>query len=289
VKLGLIPTYRSSIVADPDYVVGVATAAESLGAESIWAVEHVVVPVDYSSRYPYAPDGRMPLTGEHAIPDPLDWLAFVAGVTSTLRLGTAMLILPEHHPVELAKRLATIDTLSRGRLLLGVGVGWMREEAEALGTRFESRGARTDEYIAVMRTLWSEDVASFSGDHVSFDRVRCVPKPAQAGGVPILIGGHSPAAARRAGRLGDGFFPLGVGVDDLPGLLDTMTAAAVEGGRDPAAIEVTTHAPRDEDTAKRLADLGVTRFIVSAAGDGDLAGVRRLLGEATDNLRAWSV
>jgi probable F420-dependent oxidoreductase len=289
VKLGLIPTYRSSIVADPDYAVGAATAAESLGVESIWAVEHVVVPADYSSRYPYAPDGRMPLTGEHAIPDPLDWLAFVAGATSTLRLGTAMLILPEHHPVELAKRLATIDTLSRGRLLLGVGVGWMREEAEALGTRFESRGARTDEYIAVMRTLWSEDVASFSGDHVSFHRVRCLPKPARAGGIPILIGGHSPAAARRAGRLGDGFFPLGVGIDDLPGLLETMAVAARQVGRDPAAIELTTHAPRDADTAKRLADLGVTRFVVSAAGDGDLAGVRRLLGEATGNLRAWSV
>ena len=288
-KLGLIPTYRSSVVASPDYAIGVATMAEALGVESIWTVEHVVVPAEYSSRYPYAPDGRMPLTGEHAIPDPLDWLAFVAGVTSTLRLGTAMLILPEHHPVELAKRLATIDTLSHGRLLLGVGVGWMREEAEALGTRFEDRGARTDEYIAVMRTLWSEDVASFSGDHVAFHRVRCSPKPVQAGGVPILIGGHSPAAARRAGRLGDGFFPLGVPIDQLSGLLDTMAAAAREAGRDPTAIEVTTHAPRDAETAKRLADLGVTRFIVSAAADGDLKGVRKIIHEATDNLRAWSL
>ncbi len=288
-RLGLIPTYRSSVVANPDYAIGVATAAETLGVESIWAVEHVVVPADYSSRYPYAADGRMPLTGEHAIPDPLDWLAFVAGVTSTLQLGTAMLILPEHHPVELAKRLATIDTLSQGRLLLGVGVGWMREEAEALCTRFEDRGARTDEYIAVMRTLWSEDVASFSGDHVSFHRVRCVPKPVRAGGVPILVGGHSPAAARRAGRLGDGFFPLGVSVDDLTGLLKTMGEAARQAGRDPAAIELTTHAPRNAETAKRLADLGVSRFIVSAGGDGDLAGVRKLLEDATDKLLAWSV
>ncbi len=286
-KLGLLPTYRSSIVATPDYALGVAAAAEELGCESIWTVEHVVVPADYTSRYPYAADGRMPLTGTHAIPDPLDWLAFVAAGTTTLRLGTAMLILPEHHPVELAKRLATIDTLSRGRLLLGIGVGWMREEAEAVGTCFADRGARTDEYIRVLRTLWADDVASFAGDHVRFDRVRSVPKPVHPGGVPILVGGHSAAAARRAGRLGDGFFPLGVPVGELPGLLDIMAAAATDAGRDPAAIELTTNAPRDGDTAKRLVELGVSRFVLSASGDPDVESVRRMIGESRERLEAW--
>ena len=286
-KLGLLPTYRSSVVATPDYALGVANACEQLGLESIWAVEHVVVPASYTSRYPYAPDGRMPLTGDEAIPDPLDWLAFVAGGTTTLRLGTAMLILPEHHPVELAKRLATIDTLSQGRLLLGIGVGWMREEAEAVGTRFEDRGARTDEYIAVLRELWREPVATYHGASVSFDRVKCLPKPAQVGGIPILVGGHSPAAARRAGRLGDGFFPLGVGVDELPALLEIMAKAARDAGRDPSAIELTTNAPRDQETASRLVDLGVTRFVFSAHAQFEVRQVSEFVEASREKLEAW--
>jgi probable F420-dependent oxidoreductase len=287
VKLGLLPTYRSSVVASPDYALGVARACEEVGLESIWAVEHVVVPEAYSSRYPYAPDGRMPLTGDDAIPDPLDWLAFVAAGTTTLRLGTAMVILPEHHPVELAKRLATIDTLSHGRLLLGIGVGWMREEAEAVGTRFEDRGARTDEYIAVLRELWREPVASFHGRTVAFDRVKCLPKPVQPGGVPILVGGHSPAAARRAGRVGDGFFPLGVGVEELPALLELMAGAARDAGRDPDAIELTTNAPRDQETASRLVDLGVSRFVMSAHAQTDVPAVRDFVEATREKLQAW--
>ena len=282
-----MPTYRSSVVATPEYALGVAAACEELGLESIWAVEHVVVPESYTSLYPYAPDGRMPLTGDDAIPDPLDWLAFVAAGTTTLRLGTAMLILPEHHPVELAKRLATIDTLSRGRLLLGIGVGWMREEAEAVGTRFEDRGARTDEYIAVLRELWREPVASFQGRTIAFDRVKCLPKPVQPGGVPILVGGHSPAAARRAGRAGDGFFPLGVGVDELPALLSLMAAAARDVGRDPAAIELTTNAPRDRETASRLVDLGVSRFVISSHAQSEVREVREFVEASREKLEAW--
>jgi probable F420-dependent oxidoreductase len=282
-----MPTYRSSVVATPDYALGVAAACEELGLESIWTVEHVVVPESYSSRYPYAPDGRMPLTGDDAIPDPLEWLAFVAAGTSRLRLGTAMLILPEHHPVELAKRLATIDALSQGRLLLGIGVGWLREEAEAVGTRFEDRGARTDEYVAVLRELWTEPVASFAGRYVNFERVKCLPKPVQPGGVPVLVGGHSAAAARRAGRLGDGFFPLGVAIDDLPGLLDVVRAAAEDAGRDADAIELTTNAPRDQETASRLFDLGVARFVLSASAEPDLARARELIEKSRERLEAW--
>jgi probable F420-dependent oxidoreductase len=228
----------------------------------------------------------MPLTGDQPIPDPLDWLAFVAARTSRLRLGTAVLILPEHHPVALAKRLATIDVLSGGRLLLGVGVGWMREEAEAVGTCFEDRGRRTDEYIEVMRTLWRDDVASFAGRSVSFTQVKSVPKPVQPGGVPILVGGHSEAAARRAGRLGDGFFPLGVSADELPALLDVMHAAAKEAGRDPALIPITTNGPADVSVARQLVDAGVSRFVISARGDGELDGIRRLITGYQDNVIA---
>jgi probable F420-dependent oxidoreductase len=198
-----------------------------------------------------------------------------------------MVILPEHHPVELAKRLATIDTLSHGRLLLGIGVGWMREEAEAVGTRFEDRGARTDEYIAVLRELWREPVASFHGRTVAFDRVKCLPKPVQPDGVPILVGGHSPAAARRAGRVGDGFFPLGVGVEELPALLELMAGAARDAGRDPDAIELTTNAPRDQETASRLVDLGVSRFVMSAHAQTDVPAVRDFVEATREKLQAW--
>ena len=273
-----MPTYRGPAVATAEYAAGVAQALEDMGVESIWVAEHVVVPAQYESRYPYATDGRMPLTGDDPIPDPLEWLAFVAGATSRLVLGTAILVLPEHQPVMLAKRLATLDALSKGRLVAGVGVGWLREEAEALGVPFEQRGARTDEHIRAMRALWTDDVASFEGDHVRFRDVKSRPRPYRQGGVPIVVGGHSPAAARRAGRLGDGFYPLGVAAEGLSGLVEVMHREAAASGRDASAIELMTHGPRDVEEARRLADLGVTRFLISARPDDDAEGVRRLVG-----------
>ena len=283
-KLGLMPTYRSSIVADPDYAVSLAQAAESAGCESIWAVEHVVVPSSYKSRYPYSEDGRMGLTGDEAIPDPVDWLAFVAGVTTNLRLGTGMIILPEHNPVILAKRLATVDALSRGRMMVGIGVGWLREEAEAVGVPFEARGLRSDEYIAAMRQLWREGPASYTGDFVRFESVKSYPKPAQPGGVPVIVGGSSPAAARRAGRLGDGFFPIGLGPEDLAPVIDTMRGAAKEAGRDPASIEITVNATMNLDRARQYAELGATRMVASARGQSDVDDVVRMLDELQDRV-----
>ena len=250
-------------MARPEYVAAFARMAEEAGCDSIWTAEHVVVPDDYHSRYPYRADGRMALTGSDAIPDPLDWLAFVAGITTSVRLATGMLILPEHNPVILAKRLATIDALSGGRLLAGVGVGWLREEADAVGVPFERRGARTDEYIAAMRALWRERPASFDGEFVRFGGVWSSPPPAQPGGVPIVIGGHSPAAISRAARLGDGFYPIGVGPDELAPILDRMRRQAGEAGRDPATIEVTAGGTMKLDVARRYQDLGVSRLLIS--------------------------
>ena len=285
-KLGILPTYRGPAVANPDWVVAFAQLVEELGCESVWTVEHAVVPADYGSRYPYAETGRMPLTGDDPIPDPLDWLAFVAGVTRSLLLGTCVVILPEHNPVLLAKRLATIDVLSAGRMVVGVGVGWMREESEALGVPFEERGARTDEYLDVMRELWTNGVASFEGRFVRFADMKSSPKPVRPGGVPVVVGGHSAAAARRAGRRGDGFYPLGVGPAELAGLLDVMRSAAVDAGRDPSAIEISTGAPPDLAAAKQLTEMGVSRFMLSARGSGDLEAVRRLVGDFQDGIVA---
>src|SRR5881409_1348680 len=223
--------------ARPEDAVAMAQAAEAAGFESLWTVEHVVVPHGYQSRYPYSPTGRMGSGLEDfPIPDPLVWLAFVASATRTLKLGTAILILPQRNPVVTAKAVATLDHLAGGhRVLLGIGMGWLAEEFATLGVPFEDRGPRTDEYVAAMRALWSQDRASFAGRFVSFRDVFCRPLPA-GGRIPIIVGGDTRAAARRAGRLGDGYFPARGGSVEL---LDEMRRAAVEAGRDPADIEIT--------------------------------------------------
>src|SRR5262245_26900997 len=214
VKFGLLPPYRSGVTADPQWITGFARAAEACGFESMYAAEHVVVPAGYTSRYPYSETGRMTLPDNADFPDPLDLLAFVAGATTTLGLGTGLLVLPEHHPVQLAKRLATLDRLSNGRLVIGVGVGWLREELEAMDIDPSTRGARADEAIEAMRVLWRDDEATFHGQFFDFERACSFPKPGN-GTIPIHIGGHSENAARRAGRVGDGFHPLGLDGDLL--------------------------------------------------------------------------
>jgi probable F420-dependent oxidoreductase len=243
-------------------------AAEAAGFESVWTVEHVVYPDDYASAYPYSKDGRMPALPSTPIPDPLIWLAYVASVTTTIRLATGILILPERNPVVLAKELATLDHLSGGRVELGIGVGWLKEEFDALGVPWERRGARTDEYVAAMRALWATDGASFDGEFASFTRVSSNPKP-PGGAVRIVVGGHSRAAAERAGRLGDGLFPGKGSARELAELIDIARQTAAAHDRDPAAIELTAGAPggllKDPAAAiDELAAAGVSRVVVPA-------------------------
>jgi len=242
-----------------------ARYAEDLGFESLWTIEHVVIPAGYTSAYPYSDDGRFGWPEDLDYPDPLPWLATIAGATERIRLGTAIVILPQRNPVVLAKELATIDMMSGGRLLFGVGVGWLAEEFAAIGTPFEERAERTDEAIEVLRCLWSEDEASFAGRFTNLDRALMFPKPIQQvdgrPGIPILVGGHSKAAARRAGRLGDGFFPARATPDDLGPLVELVRASAIDAGRDPAAIEITAGNVLDLDTARRFEDLGADRLM----------------------------
>jgi probable F420-dependent oxidoreductase len=219
-----------------------AIAAEAAGFDSLVAIEHVVWPTSYASRYPYAPSGRLPGGPETPLPDPLIWMAFALAATTRIRCMTGILILPQRNPVVLAKELATLDFMSGGRIDLGVGVGWLKEEFEALGVPFEHRGARTDEYIEAMRALWARDDASFKGRFVAFDGVSANPKPV-TGRIPIHIGGHSQAAARRAATLGDGFFPATGSPVDIEPLIAYMRRAAAAAGRDPASIEVTSGCP----------------------------------------------
>lgn len=239
-----------------------ARAAEEAGFESIWTVEHVVVPAGYQSEYPYDRSGRMQGGDDVPIPDPLVWLTWVAAATERIRLATGILVLPQRNPVVLAKETATLDHLSEGRFTLGVGVGWLQEEFDALGVPFEGRGRRTDEYVAALRTLWCQPDPSFDGEFVRFRSARMWPKPAREGGIPIVVGGHTGAAARRAGRLGDGFFPGRTRPERLTELFAEMRRAAGEAGRDPDAVELTAGGALDAEGVKPYADLGVDRIIV---------------------------
>ncbi len=251
---------------DPAAAVDMARAAEAAGFESLWTVEHTVVPAGYESTYPYDPSGRMPGADDAPIPDPLVWLAFLASATSTINLGTGILIQPQRNPVVLAKEVATLDHLSGGRMQLGVGVGWLEEEFEAIGVPFAERGPRTDDGIAAMRALWGEARATHHGEFASFTDCICRPQPV-AGSVPVHIGGHSDAAARRAGRIGDGFFPAKGSHRRLGELFDLVRSTAEESGRDPSAIEFTcggngVFGPGALDEAEAMSELGVDRIVV---------------------------
>ncbi|BBZ15559.1 LLM class F420-dependent oxidoreductase [Mycobacterium branderi] len=265
-KWGIV--FSSTGFPDPDSAVALARAAEQAGFESLWSPEHVVMS-KHPDATPYrgSPDGSMArLARRGGIPDPLIWFAYVASATSRIRFGTGVLILPEHQPVVLAKSAATLDHLCGGRLLLGVGVGDLPEEYHAVGTNFADRGRRMDEYIDAMRTLWGQDTASYHGRYVDFDRVECRPWPVRRS-IPLLIGGSSEAAIRRAATRGDGYFPfIFPGHDpevELPRLLDRVRAETRAAGRDPSAMEFTAGGARTVDEAKVYADFGIHRLTVA--------------------------
>jgi probable F420-dependent oxidoreductase len=282
-KFGIIFANTGPAAVDAEYLSELARLAEESGFESLWTVEHVVVPAGYESQYPYSRDGRMPGGEDVPIPDPLVWLAFAAAATRTIRLATGILILPQRNPVVLAKEVATLDVLSGGRVTLGVGVGWLKEEFDALGVPFDERGARTDEYVEALRSLWRDPEPTYSGKFASFDRAKSYPKPAQAGGPPVVIGGHTRAAARRAGRLGDGFFPGRGALADLGGLLEELRVSAKDAGRDPDSIEITAGGAMDPEGIKPYADLGVSRMVVPPLGY-DLDTLREQLPRFGENV-----
>lgn len=265
---------------DPAEAVALLQAGEAAGFESAWTIEHTVVPKGYRSSYPYAAGGRMPGDeAEFVMPDPLIWMSWAAAHTQRIRLGTAILILPQHNPVVTAKQVATLDAMSGGRIELGIGVGWLREEFDALGVPFEDRGARTDDYVHAMRELWRSPAPTYRGRFVSFENAFMRPKPVN-GTVPITVGGHSKAAARRAGRLGDGFFPARGAPEDL---FDLVRSTAREHGRDPDAITLTCSIPDDLNELPRLAAMGVGRVTVPVTGVAGLA----MRVDGPEDLMAW--
>ncbi len=239
----------------PDALVRVAQAAETAGFDSLWAGEHSVL-AESSERIPAI----------SRILNPLVALTFVAAHTRTVRLGTGILLLPQHHPLILAKELASLDVLSGGRLIVGIGVGWAEAEFEALGVPFHERGARADEYLATMRAIWSEEKPAYHGQYVSFQGVQAYPHPVQQPTPPIVTGGRAPAVLRRTVEQAKGWYGFALDLDETAGVLAELREAAVHYHR-PASlgeleISVAPRIPIDKETAQRFAELGVHRLIL---------------------------
>ena len=245
-----------------------ATAAERLGFATLWAPEHVVLVEEYASQYPYS-DGRFPGPPDIPIADPFATLAYVAACTSTIRLGTGICLVPEHNPLILAKTAATLDRLSGGRFILGAGVGWLAEEFHALGVPFERRGARTREYIEVMRKLWREPSSSHSGEFVRFSGVLSYPKPAGGRAVPVWFGGESDAALRRVAAYGDGWIGFKVGPGGAADKVRRIEELLKAGGRRRSDVTLAVSPytePIVPDDLKRYRDAGIDEVALLLRG-----------------------
>ena len=265
---------------------------EAMGFESVWVSDHVVVPFQIASRYPYNATGQFPLPPTANFLEPLTVLSLVAGVTERLRLGTTVLVLPHRHPVLAAKMLATLDHLAPGRVILGAGVGWMREEIELLGASYEARGAWTDEAIRIMRACWSQERVSHRGRFFTFPEVGFAPRP-RAGTIPIWIGGHTPRALRRVAELGDGWHAAFASPQVMRDGLATIREECRKIGRDPSTIGLSVRMalsakrPANEvrDELKALHELGVDHVIVETRVT-DVEDMTRLLDRFTADVRA---
>lgn len=271
--VGIVPINASPYLG-PGALVEFARLAESLGYESLWTFEHVIIPEHYESVYPYNPKGKLAIAPDQHFVDPLVALSFVAAVTDRLRLGTGVNILSQTNPLYLAKQASSIDHLSGGRLSLGLGVGWLAEEFAALGVPFERRGARADEYLDAMRAAWSGEPVDFRGEFVDWTGFRMLPTPGQRPGVgiaprvPIVVGGTTSAAIRRVVARGDGWYVIHRDLEHFRALLAALAAECERQGRDPAEIELTAYwnyAREGLDGARVYEDAGVRRVLINTA------------------------
>ncbi|MEJ2532299.1 MAG: LLM class F420-dependent oxidoreductase [Halioglobus sp.] len=277
-KIALIPINIG--VRSLEQMVGLAQLAESLGFESVWTFEHVMVPVEYESRYPYSSNGKMGIGPEGVFMDPLIALSAVAAQTQTIRLGTGVNILSQANPLLLAKQAATLDVLSNGRFMLGAGIGWLKEEFDAMGVPFERRGARYDDYVVAMRKVWSGEVVEHHSDFIHWSGFKSYPLPVQEGGVPIIVGGSKGKAFERIARYGDGWFAPTNDAASLSPMLEQLKAACQQFDRDYDSVEITSMWDNQGgiDAIRAFEDIGVARVIVPlfALGADPVAGVKQL-------------
>lgn len=251
-------------LANPDVVLRIATRAEALRFSSLFVTDHIVLPASTEgSVYPYSASGQFPGGSRQDYFEPLVMLAWLAHATQRVRLGTSVLVVPYRNPLTAAKMLATVDVLSKGRVILGAGVGWLKEEFEAVGAPpFAARGRVTDEYLRLMRTAWTSDPVSFTGRYYRVSNVHALPKPAQRRGIPIWVGGHTDAALRRAAALGDGWHPIGLRPpamlhpDEYATKVKQLQTYAQQAGRDPRAITLSFRAPMEVRSPRDKAPAG---------------------------------
>jgi probable F420-dependent oxidoreductase len=240
----------------------IAPKAESLGFESLWLPEHPIIPVQVASRYPGSPDGAIPAFMNDLI-DPFIGLAQAAAVTQTIKLGTAICLVPERNPLLLAKEIATLDHLSHGRFLFGIGAGWLQEETEIMGGNFAHRWSQTREAILAMKELWSKDEAEYHGTFYDFPPVRSFPKPSQRPHPPVLLGGVARNVFKRVIAWGDGWLPIGSTPEHVKKGRATLNELAAAAGRDPSTIDVTVSGvPCDREAIQRLGASGASRVII---------------------------
>lgn len=276
----------------PKFLVPMAQRAEELGFESIWVPEHLVFPTHVVSKYPYNPEAGPPLPTTPLF-DPLIALTYVAAVTSKVKLGTGIYILPLRHPISIAKMVASLDVLSEGRVLLGVGVGWLKEEMESVGVDFDTRGPRSDEIIRIMRRLWAEEAVASQEQFYPFPEIGFEPKPTN-GAVPILVGGETGPALRRAARIGDGWFAMAHTPKSAAERVQKLRELREQAGRLSEPFEVTIQAgvPATIDNIKRYEEAGVDRITLSARSfatkgtsvEGSLEGLEQFANEVISKL-----
>jgi probable F420-dependent oxidoreductase len=231
------------VAGDVPTLLRVVTRAEELGVDSVWVGDHIIIPWQIASAYPYSPTGTPPFRPDEAALEPLTLLSYLAGGTARVQLGISVLIVPHRNPLYAAKVLATLDVLSGGRVICGVGAGWLREEFEALGLNFDRRGEETDEWIRIFKACWRDGEPQYQGRYYSFAKVKFEPKPVQKPHPPIWVGGNSRRAMRRAVELGDAWHPGWSRPDQLATQRQALDAIATKAGRDPASLELTLLRP----------------------------------------------
>ena len=264
-KVGIIPVNIG--VESVEQIVGLVKLAESLRYESVWTFEHVIVPIDYESKYPYNSSGKMGMPPETNFVDPLIALTAVAAVTKEIRLGTGVNILSQVNPLYMAKQAASLDFVSNGRFMLGVGIGWLKEEFEALGVPYEKRGARFDDYVAGMRKVWSEEVVEHESDFISWHGFKSYPLPIQ-NPFPVVMGGVKGKIFERTAQLGNGWFAPTGDPSELKTHLESLKIECDKIGRDVTEIEITCMWPGQggRDFLEELTSVGVGRVVVPMMG-----------------------
>ena len=267
-KVGIIPVNIG--VESVEQFVGLAKLAESLKYESVWTFEHVIVPIDYESKYPYNSSGKMGMPPETNFVDPLIALTAVAAVTEEIRLGTGVNILSQVNPLYMAKQAASLDFVSNGRFMLGVGIGWLKEEFEALGVPYEKRGARFDDYVAGMRKIWSEEVVEHESEFISWHGFKSYPLPIQ-NPFPVVMGGVKGKIFERTAQLGNGWFAPTGDPSELKEHLESLKIECDKVGRDVNEIEITCMWPGQggRDFLEELSSVGVGRVVVPMMGAAD--------------------